>query len=79
MEKQQTLRRKVAGATSSCAVNQARKSLATQPREGAPHRVLELRNQILARANQPPPAPAADGRSAPAPATGGGRKHSREP
>ena len=78
MEKQQMLRRKITGASSTCAGKQAQKSLATQPREGAPHRILELRNQILARADQPPPARAAGEAASPAPDTESDRKHRRE-
>jgi hypothetical protein len=79
MDKQQTLRRNNAGASSAGAGNQAQKSLAARPREGAPHRVLELRNQILARAEQPPPAPEAAHPDAPIPVIDRGRKRLREP
>jgi hypothetical protein len=79
MEKQQTLRRSRAGASSPCAGPQAQKSLATRPREGAPHRVLERRNQILARAD-PPSQPSDPGDAdAPAPIVEEGRKRLRQP
>jgi hypothetical protein len=79
MEKQQTLRRSNAGAGSSCAAHQAQKSLATQPRGGAPHRSLELRNQILARAESPPPAPAAGETTRAAPVNESNRRCLRKP
>jgi hypothetical protein len=79
MEKQQTLRGSHSGASSSRAAHQAQKSLATQPREGAPHRVLELRNKILARTEQPPPTPSAGHPDAPAPSAEKGRQRLREP
>jgi hypothetical protein len=70
MEKQQTLRRKVVGAPSSCAGRQAQKSLASQPRSGAPHRILDLRNQITGAGSRSapaaPPGPVPDAADRPA-------------
>lgn len=78
MEKQQTLRPDVAGAASSRADHQAQKSLAAQPRPGAPHRILELRNQITAGgARSAPSTPPANAPDAPARADDASRSRDR--
>ena len=46
MEKQQSLRS--SGVDQSSTPREAQKSLAAQPRREAPHRIVDLRNQITA-------------------------------
>jgi hypothetical protein len=57
MEKQQTLRGTASGAVPPCPAGGAPKSMAAQPRDGAPHRIVDLRNQITAGGSSPATTP----------------------
>ena len=57
MEKQQTLRSTTSGTVPPCPAGAAQKSMAAQPHSGAPHRIVNLRNQITAGASSPPTTP----------------------
>jgi hypothetical protein len=65
MEKQQTLRGTPSGADRSCLPGEAQKSMAAQRSDGAPHRIVDLRNRITASGAAPPPSASAGSRAAP--------------